>query len=596
MLLKFIAWVRGSIARQFQLVFGTITLLMMLVALPAIVLTELSTGSGGAINVSGSMRMQSYKLALAVADPFSDFEARELKTTRACEEFGAKLVSRGLLNGIQQTEGDEAYRQYKALKARFENDIRPLAEASIRNFEARRRIVTEIPSFVEDVDRFVQTLETGLNERLALLKWLLAVILSGALGVSWLMLRVMKKSIFEPISEIGSAANAVRRGDFSVRARVGVPNEIGRLSSAFNYMVDELGRLYGNLEAEVARKTRDLNRRNEGLQLLSRVGQSVRYGERFEAEGLSAILDEACRLMEAEGACVRMGAGESSYVLAKSSGWDAMDRVVIQTVALSETTPQAGMLELGFHAESLEKWQTDLSLALAQSVGRSIERVTRQLDDRRLAVLEERSTIARELHDSIAQSLSFSRIQMHRLKIFVERNEPRDKVLSTVNELSQGISTAYSQLREVLTAFRLQISSAGLNGAIEETTDEFRNRTGLPVTVRNTLVGIELSPNEQVHVIHILREALINVEKHARATEILVTMSRRESGAVVLTVEDNGVGIPEQAGRYRHFGLSIMRERAEALGGELTIERTAPEGGTRVILTVPHGNSGEQKR
>ena len=596
MLLKFIAWVRGSIARQFQLVFGTITLLMMLVALPAIVLTELSTGSGGAINVSGSMRMQSYKLALAVADPFSDFEARELKTTRACEEFGAKLISRGLLNGIQQTEGDEAYRQYKALKSRFENDIRPLAEASIRNFEARRRIVTEIPSFVEDVDRFVQTLETGLNERLALLKWLLAVILIGALAVSWLMLRVMKKSIFQPISEIGTAANAVRRGDFSVRARVGVPNEIGRLSSAFNYMVDELGRLYGNLEAEVARKTRDLNRRNEGLQLLSRVGQSVRYGERFEAEGLSAILDEACRLMEAEGACVRVGAGESSYVLAKSSGWDGMDRVVIQTVALSETTPQTGMLELGFHAESLEKWQTDLSLALAQSVGRSIERVTRQLDDRRLAVLEERSTIARELHDSIAQSLSFSRIQMHRLKIFVERNESRDKVLSTVNELSQGISTAYSQLREVLTAFRLQISSAGLNGAIEETTDEFRNRTGLPVTVRNTLVGIELSPNEQVHVIHILREALINVEKHARATEILVTMSRRESGAVVLTVEDNGVGIPEQAGRYRHFGLSIMRERAEALGGELTIERAAPEGGTRVILTVPHGNSGEQKR
>ena len=596
MLLKFIAWVRGSIARQFQLVFGTITLLMMLVALPAIVLTELSTGSGGAINVSGSMRMQSYKLALAVADPFSDFEARELKTTRACEEFGAKLISRGLLNGIQQTEGDEAYRQYKALKSRFENDIRPLAEASIRNFEARRRIVTEIPSFVEDVDRFVQTLETGLNERLALLKWLLAVILIGALAVSWLMLRVMKKSIFQPISEIGTAANAVRRGDFSVRARVGVPNEIGRLSSAFNYMVDELGRLYGNLEAELALNTRHLNPRNEGLQLLSRVGQSVRYGERFEAEGLSAILDEACRLMEAEGACVRVGAGESSYVLAKSSGWDGMDRVVIQTVALSETTPQTGMLELGFHAESLEKWQTDLSLALAQSVGRSIERVTRQLDDRRLAVLEERSTIARELHDSIAQSLSFSRIQMHRLKIFVERNESRDKVLSTVNELSQGISTAYSQLREVLTAFRLQISSAGLNGAIEETTDEFRNRTGLPVTVRNTLVGIELSPNEQVHVIHILREALINVEKHARATEILVTMSRRESGAVVLTVEDNGVGIPEQAGRYRHFGLSIMHERAEALGGELTIERAAPEGGTRVILTVPHGNSGEQKR
>lgn len=591
MIIKSIAWVRGSIARQFQLVFGTITVLMMLVALPAIVLTELSTGSGGAINVSGSMRMQSYKLALAVADPFTEYEEREQKIMTACDEFGAKLESKGLLNGMRTTDDDEAYRQYKALKVRFAKEVRPLAEASIRNIDARLRIVTEIPSFVEDVDRFVQTLETGLNERLAMLKWLLAVIMIGAVFVGWVMLRVMRKSIFEPIAAIGKAANAVRRGDFTVRARVGVPNEIGRLSSAFNYMVDELGRLYGNLEAEVERKTHDLNRRNEGLQLLSRVGQSVRYGERFESDGLNAVLDEACRLLEADGACVRVGAGESAYVLAKSSNWDRMEEhVVIQTVALSETTPEAGMLEIAFHAESVEKWQSDLSLALAQSVGRSIERVTRQLDDRRLAVLEERSTIARELHDSIAQSLSFSRIQMHRLKVFVERNEPHDKVLATVNELSQGISTAYSQLREVLTAFRLQISSAGLNGAIEETTDEFRNRTGIPVTVENRLVGMELSPNNQIHVIHILREALINVEKHARATQVAVSITRRTDGTIMLSVEDNGIGIPENAGKYRHFGLSIMRERAEALGGTIAIARVSAEGGTRVMLTIPHGN------
>ena len=233
-----------------------------------------------------------------------------------------------------------------------------------------------------------------------------------------------------------------------------------------------------------------------------------------------------------------------------------------------------------------EAWQRDLSQAMAQTVGRGIERSFRQADDRRLAVLEERSTIARELHDSIAQSLSYSRIQMHRLKVFIEREEPREKVLQTVTELSEGIATAYSQLREVLTTFRLQINSSGLNGAVEETVEEFRNRTGIATTVTNELLGIELSPNEQIHFIHILREALINIEKHARATNVSVRMMRSPEGGFVLKVEDDGIGIGSTTGKYKHFGLSIMRERAEALHGTLSV---APghEKGTCVTLTVP---------
>ena len=112
---------------------------------------------------------------------------------------------------------------------------------------------------------------------------------------------------------------------------------------------------------------------------------------------------------------------------------------------LSNANPSMGTLEAVFDAEP-EDWQTGFGEALAQTIGRGIERSTRQSDDRRLAVLEERSTIARELHDSIAQSLSYSRIQMHRLKVFIERGEPQEKVMETVNELSEGITTAYRQL------------------------------------------------------------------------------------------------------------------------------------------------------
>ena len=89
--------------------------------------------------------------------------------------------------------------------------------------------------------------------------------------------------------------------------------------------------------------------------------------------------------------------------------------------------------------------------------------------------------------------------------------------METVNELSEGITTAYRQLREVLTTFRLQISSSGLNGAVEETVEEFRGRTGIATTVSNALLGLELTPNEQIHFVHILREASTSRSMRVRA-------------------------------------------------------------------------------
>lgn len=583
--MSLIQWLRASIVRQYLVALLFIGFLAVLAAAPALVLTEQSTGSGGAINVSGSMRMQSYKLALAVADPFSSYDQRKEMTLSALDEFGAKLMSPGLLKGVPY----DAMDQYHALKDRYETSVRPLAEASIDDLWARKEFTKQIPAFVEDVDRFVQTLENGLNTRLALLQKILTVILLGAVLVSFVMLMMMQRSIFKPLLEIGRAADAVRQGDFSVRTKAPAPNEIGRLSTSFNFMVDELGRLYGNLENEVARKTQDLNRRNAGLQFLSRVAQAVTWRNLSERHALDGLLTEAAQQLGAKAVRIRVGQGDKDYVLAQSvtteAATDLFTGDTSEHFSLSTDKAKTGFLDVKFEATP-EAWQRDLSQAMAQTVGRGIERSFRQADDRRLAVLEERSTIARELHDSIAQSLSYSRIQMHRLKVFIEREEPREKVLQTVTELSEGIATAYSQLREVLTTFRLQINSSGLNGAVEETVEEFRNRTGIATTVTNELLGIELSPNEQIHFIHILREALINIEKHARATNVSVRMMRSPEGGFVLKVEDDGIGIGSTTGKYKHFGLSIMRERAEALHGTLSV---APghEKGTCVTLTVP---------
>ena len=138
----------------------------------------------------------------------------------------------------------------------------------------------------------------------------------------------------------------------------------------------------------------------------------------------------------------------------------------------------------------------------------------------------------------------------------------------------------------MLTAFRLQVNASGLAGAVDETVRAFENRTGVPVRLQNRYLGAELTANELVHLTHILREALSNVEKHARAKSVAVTVEGLEGGGFRLAVEDDGIGLPEKAEKASHFGLGIMAERAQALHGTLTCSRR-PEGGTKVELIRP---------
>jgi len=303
-------------------------------------------------------------------------------------------------------------------------------------------------------------------------------------------------------------------------------------------------------------------------------------------------MDEIVKMTEAKSCALFAGERGAPYMLAHSSAWEEDDEALSTRFAAGTYEGMAGELMVNFAGMTPEGWQVDLLKAFSQTLGRAMERATRQIDDRRLAVLEERSTIARELHDSIAQSLSFARIQLHRLKLFIERKADHETVLKTVGELNEGLTGAYAQLREVLTAFRLQIGGSGLAGALETSIDEFRNRTGIPVAFTCQLLGFELSPNGQVHLVSIVREGLSNIEKHAQASHVTVSLERKAgengaSSAMVLTIEDDGIGLPDSPQKANHYGLTIMNERAQAIGGELTLARRENTSGTRLTLRIP---------
>ena len=208
--------------------------------------------------------------------------------------------------------------------------------------------------------------------------------------------------------------------------------------------------------------------------------------------------------------------------------------------------------------------------------------------DRSFALYEERAAIARELHDSLAQSLSYLKIQVSRLEKSLAESSADDARraarLAIIEELRTGLSSAYRELRELLTTFRLRIDESGFAASLAHAVAEFGRRSGVDAVLANRLGNLHLSAHEQVHVLQIVREALANTEHHARARHARVELDADALRGVTVSIADDGVGIADPAPqRTHHYGTSIMRDRAATLGGTLDIAPGA-DGGTCVTL------------
>jgi two-component system nitrate/nitrite sensor histidine kinase NarX len=229
-----------------------------------------------------------------------------------------------------------------------------------------------------------------------------------------------------------------------------------------------------------------------------------------------------------------------------------------------------------------QPWQRRLLTTLAGHIGTALTVQQRMRESRRLVLHEERSIIARELHDSLAQSLSYLKIQVTRLAAALEDPDGRQKPKAVLGELRDGISSAYRQLRELLTTFRLRMDDRGLRQALQDTVQEFCERSAVDIALDDRLPVSLLTPNEEIHVLQIVREALSNVVRHANARRASVVLSVDDRD-VEVRVSDNGRGYLPPNDQAAHYGLTIMRERTLSLAGTLTLD-TLSGGGTLVRL------------
>jgi two-component system nitrate/nitrite sensor histidine kinase NarX len=251
--------------------------------------------------------------------------------------------------------------------------------------------------------------------------------------------------------------------------------------------------------------------------------------------------------------------------------------------SISKSDDDYGFLRYTPDTEApIEQWQTRLLQTIADNIAVSIRLEKKRSQEALIGLQEERAVIARELHDSLAQSLSYLTVQTSVLSKQLTRELPRARIDDTIADIRDGLSDAYRQLRELLTTFRLQVSDPSLKSALKATAIEFTHKCGHPVNLKFALSADALSPNEQIHVLQIVREALSNIQRHAQASSAEIIVSRCADRTNV-GITDNGKGLSDQPTVNTQYGLLIMNERAESLGAQLEIT-SASGTGTKVNL------------
>ena len=286
-------------------------------------------------------------------------------------------------------------------------------------------------------------------------------------------------------------------------------------------------------------------------------------------------------------ACVRSGrCGNDEHLPADSPGRPCKHVV---SVALRHKDRPVGTLDLMFGTECrIPAAMHPLLQAAGDLLGMTLDNARLARENLRIRLTSERQLLANEVHDSLAQGLTYMRMRMSLLRDAIrDGNEPRADKLWT--DVDGTLGNSQRRLRELITYFRSRMDPQGLLHALSETSAHFLERTGIALEFVNLAPDLDLPPEREIEAFHIVHEALANICRHAHAKHAKLLLARAADDYVI-AIEDDGVGLsayPPKGDRpdSGHYGIAIMQERARRLGGTLDLLPAAP--GTRLVLRFP---------
>jgi two-component system nitrate/nitrite sensor histidine kinase NarX len=433
---------------------------LLVVALISIGLTLWVTwklsGGAAALNEAGRMRMQTWRLTSEVQAqlPAAHIEALTREFDRSMQVLKNGDASRPLF-----VPWDPQVRQRYAEVERLWHNQKTRFMASPSMDHAS--LVQHTNTFLMAIDRFVLSIEDQMAGLTAVLNLFQFVMMALAIGGAVVMLYTGYMYVINPLSNLRDGLRKIESAQFSVRVDVASNDEFGQVASGFNRMAATLQSLYGNLEAQVAAKTQCIAAQKERLEALYGVSdflsqtnevneltqgfaQRVRrlmkadaIALRWSGEDASKLLllasDEFPIVMQEEEKCLKAGAcacgqppaGARSRVIpilnsdvAPLQHCARMGYVGMVSVPVRMHNKVLGEINLFYKSQvSLAAEELELMDTLASHLATAVEGLRAVALDREAAIAGERSLLARELHDSIAQSLAFLKIQVQLLRL-----------------------------------------------------------------------------------------------------------------------------------------------------------------------------------
>jgi two-component system nitrate/nitrite sensor histidine kinase NarX len=230
----------------------------------------------------------------------------------------------------------------------------------------------------------------------------------------------------------------------------------------------------------------------------------------------------------------------------------------------------------------------DILNTIGSHLGMAVAKQRSDTEARRLSIVEERTSLAHELHDSLAQTLASLRFQVRMMEETLQDGGATPYAMQEAQRIHNGLDEAHDELRELINSFRAPLDQRGLVPALDKLVERFNQETGIAAFFQPDCLKTDLEPNQEMQGLRIVQEALANIRKHAQAHTVRVLLRCRSPGTYLILVEDDGVGFEGAAPKGNpgeHIGLSIMEERARRIDGEFSIE-SEPGEGTRVELIL----------
>jgi len=576
-------------------------------------ISELADKDARAVNLSGAMRMQTYRIGIALHEHAPN-------KARADIERLDQTWNDALFNRHQKSGGSgPLYVKFQRGYQHWTNTLMPEALESAARLDTDTPVKKHLNGIspaspttpkslehqVELTDQLVRQFQLEAEGKIRSLRSFQVLSLFITTLVGSLIFFLLKHRIEKPLDQLTKTVHRLGKGDYSQRVNIQGEDELGLLAKVFNQMSESIESAYGDLERRVEERTSALNRQNTILEFLFNNARKVieAQPDSFDHAQMIDDLANALGVNHVE-LCLFTALGSKPYMHISPHDQNTQDcsqrscenckaqAPFSQLTALKINNrypvvcdeQELGVISLNTPLNHpLESWQEQLLCSAADQLAIALSLNLKKDQAQRLAMLSERTVMARELHDSLAQSLSYLQIQVTRLQKSKDKQK-WELQQAIIDELREGLSSAYRQLRELLTTFRLKMDDKGLRGALENTVAQIQQRSDIKVNLDYQLEDLPLSSAEQIHLLQIVREASQNAMHHSKGSRVDISLHLSNNNQVELHISDDGVGIHQDPEKLNHYGLAIMNERARHLNGQISVSARA-EGGTQVELT-----------